>query len=88
MIDMRLSLGPQATPGHWFKVRPKDGAAWVEAEQFLRSLEAGGVLTGRQVELLLSRWPHLGDWAADPYFRTVREHTRAYIERASRSAHS
>lgn len=56
------------------------------AEQLLQGLEAGGVLTGSQVAQLSSRWPGLGDWAADPYFGTVREHTRAYLERAADDA--
>lgn len=88
MIDTRLNLGLRATPGNRLRVRPTDGAAGVEGEQLLQSLEVAGVLTAHQAEQLLSRWPHLGDWAADPYFHTVREHTRAYIEQASSSARS
>jgi hypothetical protein len=46
----------------------------------IRDLERAGVLTSHQSARLLSLWPHLDDeWWADPYFRTVREHSRAYI---------
>jgi hypothetical protein len=49
---------------------------------FLADLERGGALSSFQVQRLLAAWPTLADdWAADPYFGTVREHTRAYIDR-------
>ncbi len=45
-------------------------------------LERDGALSAHQATRLLKAWPHLGDdWAASPYFGTVREHTRAYIDR-------
>ena len=49
----------------------------------VRDLERGGALTNHQGERLRGLWPDLGDWTADPYFGTVAEHTRAYIERES-----
>lgn len=43
----------------------------------------GGALTTDQANCLAAHWPELpGDWAANPYLRSVREHTRAYVERA------
>jgi hypothetical protein len=46
----------------------------------------GGALTRSQAVLLLEAWPHLDDaWAASPYFGTVREHTRAYVNQLRRA---
>ena len=59
----------------------------LEAELLLQDLEAGEVLTGNQVARLSSQWPDLGNWATDPYFGTVREHTRACLERAAGDAY-
>lgn len=53
---------------------------WLE---LFRDLERGDALTSHQGERLRGLWPKLGDWTADPYFGTVAEHTRAYIERES-----
>jgi hypothetical protein len=48
---------------------------------FLADLERGGALSSFQARRLLAAWPPLADdWAANPYFGTVREHTRAYID--------
>jgi hypothetical protein len=45
---------------------------------FLADLERDGVLSSFQAQRLLAAWPTLtDDWAANPYFGTVREHTRA-----------
>lgn len=50
-------------------------------EMLIRGLGAGGALTALQAKLLLEAWPILNDdWAASPYFKTVCEHTRAYID--------
>jgi hypothetical protein len=55
--------------------------------RLLVDLERAGVLTAHQVTLLMEQWPQLDeDWAASPYFGTVREHTRAYIERLANRA--
>jgi len=85
VVDTRLSLEPLAS-SKWLE--GLTGGMAVEAEQLLQSLEASGALTAHQAARLLSRWPDLGDWAADPYFGTVREHTYAHIERAADSAGS
>lgn len=46
----------------------------------IRDLERGGALTPYQAKRLLELWPNLDDeWWTDPYLRTVREHSRAYI---------
>jgi len=50
---------------------------------FLADLERGGALSSFQAQRLLTAWPLTDDWATDPYFRTVRAHTRAYIDRAA-----
>lgn len=55
------------------------------APRLLSDLHAGGALTAYQVERLLAKWPDLGEWHADPYFGTVREHSRAYIDQLARS---
>ena len=48
-------------------------------------LERASALTTHQAALLRETWPHLdNDWASSPYFGTVREHTRAYIERQAK----
>ena len=58
------------------------GRIWPAAPTLIDDLERGGALTSYQVRLLRESWPDLDDdWAADPYFGTVREHTRAYIDR-------
>lgn len=47
----------------------------------------GLALTAHQAALLCSMWPHLdANWSSSPYFGTVREHTRAHIERLTRQA--
>jgi hypothetical protein len=52
----------------------------------IHDLEHGGALTTYQGSLLLDAWPDLdSDWAANPYFGTVREHARAYIDQLWRS---
>jgi hypothetical protein len=51
----------------------------------IHDLAASGALTACQAVRLLEAWPHLeDDWATSPYFRTIREHTRAYIDRLRR----
>lgn len=53
-----------------------------DVPSFLADLERGRALAAHQVGLLMEMWPHLeDDWSANPYFGTVREHTRAYIDR-------
>jgi hypothetical protein len=53
----------------------------------IADLHSGGALTRHQADLLLDAWPHLDeDWAASPYFRTLCEHSRAYINQAQRRA--
>jgi hypothetical protein len=53
-----------------------------DAPAFLADLERGGALSSSQTQRLLTAWPTLtDDWVADPYLRTVREHTCAYIDR-------
>jgi hypothetical protein len=55
----------------------------------IQALELAGALTTFQAARLFRAWPHLeDDWAASPYFGTVREHTRAYIEQAANRARS
>ena len=57
-----------------------------DAAALIRDLAAGGALTANQAELLEAE-PRLDTWATSPYFGTVREHSRAYIDLlASRSA--
>jgi hypothetical protein len=51
---------------------------------FLTRLVAGGAITKLQVDWIEAIWPKLDDEAfAHPYLRTVREHTRAFLERAA-----
>jgi hypothetical protein len=51
-------------------------------------LLAGGALTEYQATWLAERWPDLpDDWAANPYLRSVREHSRAYINHYRRLEH-
>jgi len=58
-----------------------------DAPAFLADLERGGALSSFQAQRLLAAWPTLADdWAANPYFGTVREHTRAYVDRLARLA--
>ena len=53
----------------------------------LTSLVLSGALTEWQAELLAARWPEIGDrWAAEPWFKSVPEHSRAYIERSAAAA--
>jgi hypothetical protein len=50
-------------------------------EPAIRDLERGGALSSYQAERLLKLWPDLDDdWAVDPCFGTVREHSRAYLD--------
>jgi len=55
----------------------------VRSRQLLLGLWLDGALTTQQVDRLLNLWPDVRYWAADPYFGTVREHTRAYIQQAA-----
>jgi hypothetical protein len=53
-----------------------------DAIALVNDLTAGGALTTEQASWLLEAWPHLDDaWATSPYFGTVREHSRGYIDR-------
>jgi len=48
---------------------------------FISDLEHGAAITGCQAKLLLDGWHELEDeWWASPYLRTVREHSRAYVD--------
>jgi hypothetical protein len=68
--------------------RPDDGYMTTHKPQFsavppIRSedLEWDIPLTPHQLALVREMWPHLKpDWASNPFFRGVREHTRAYID--------
>lgn len=51
------------------------------AINLISDLERGGAITGYQAKLLLDGWHELeSEWWSSPYLRTVREHSRAYIE--------
>jgi hypothetical protein len=51
------------------------------AVQLIGDLERGGAITSDQANLLLESWHELEDeWWSNPYLRTVREHSRAYID--------
>ncbi len=59
-------------------------AALATSRAFLARLVAGGALTPFQVDWIGTIWLNLdADAFAHPYLQTVREHTRAYLERAS-----
>jgi hypothetical protein len=59
------------------------GRIWPAAPTLIDDLERGGALTSYQARLLRESRPDLGDdWATSPYFGTVREHSRAYIDQA------
>jgi hypothetical protein len=50
------------------------------AVQLIGDLERGNAITGFQAKLLLEGWPLEDEWWSSPYLRTVREHSRAYID--------
>ncbi len=51
------------------------------AIMFIGDLARGGAITSYQAKLLLKDWHELEDeWWSNPYLRTVREHSRAYID--------
>ena len=46
----------------------------------LHSLARSDALTQFQADELIRLWPELDEgWASHPYFRSIREHTRAFI---------
>jgi hypothetical protein len=49
------------------------------AIKLISSLERGGAITSYQAKLLLDGWPLEDEWWSNPYLRTVREHSRAFI---------
>ena len=63
---------------HWV---PGLTAAELTIDDLCSSLVRSGALTTFQAGRLLDTWPELEpDWSAHPYFRSVREHTRAAID--------
>lgn len=47
----------------------------------LANLERGEALSSAQAQLLLTSCQSLqDDWASGPFFRSIREHTRAYVD--------
>jgi hypothetical protein len=67
---------PQLTTESKFAYEPTP-AAWL-----IGDLERGGAITSQQARLLMEGWHELEDeWWSSPYLRTVREHSRAYVDR-------
>jgi hypothetical protein len=49
----------------------------------LEDLERSGAITPFQAHLLAKNWPYLReDWASNLFLRSIKEHTRAYIDQA------
>jgi hypothetical protein len=49
--------------------------------RIVADLRSAGGLTDFQATWLADRWPDLPeDWPSHPLLRTIREHTRAYID--------
>jgi hypothetical protein len=56
-------------------------AAPSAALELVGDLERGGAITSDQVKRLRDGWHELeNEWWSSPYLRTVREHSRAYID--------
>jgi hypothetical protein len=74
-------LVPELDTSADLDLEPKQYLA-IPVVQLIGDLERGAALTGYQAKLLLDGWNELpDDWASSPYLCTVREHTRAYIDR-------
>jgi hypothetical protein len=74
---MKQPRPPVALPDHSVHGQAVPDAHWSQ-----HGIEG---LTPYQRALLDASWPYLDeDWAASPYFGTVREHARAYVERLAR----
>src|SRR4029077_15764863 len=83
------SVTPPGSVGQWTPsadVWCGDGGIDDGVVATLQALQRGGTLSSLQARLLFESWPTLeDDWAANPYFGTVREHTRVFIERARKA---
>lgn len=50
-------------------------------KETLASLGRSKAITECQLKLLLDEWPELDeDWSAQPWFRSIREHSRFVID--------
>jgi hypothetical protein len=79
--QIRIGAIPGWSHGGMLKTEKPQTRVAHDIPAFFADLERGGALSSFQVQRLLAAWPLTDDWATDPYFGTVREHTRAYIDR-------
>lgn len=80
-----VGLSSDAEPDVTWGAGGIDDFGWASSDGrlMLKRLHREGALTAYQADQLDRAWPALPRWDADPYFRTVRDHTQAVIEQAA-----